>query len=301
MRPQRLLAPVLVISIVSISTAAPLIKLCDDAAPAVIAAARMGIATVVLVPIAGVMRGRRLIAIPRRSVRPIVLAGLFLGAHFFFWISSLKYTSVLSSVVIVTTNPIFVALASRFLFKERVGLGLVYGIGCAIVGGVLIALSDGSGVSGVGGNGEMLYGDLLALCGAVMASCYLLTGRRVRRDVDTLSYILPVYMIAAFLLCAIVLLLGETVLELRGSTYVYLVLLAIVPQLVGHSAFNWALRHLSATFIAICILGEPVGACVFAYFIVDESITVMQVVGGTLILAGIFLAAKAQTKRSAAA
>ncbi|MFH1419357.1 MAG: DMT family transporter [Planctomycetota bacterium] len=290
---RRLLAPVLVISIVSISTAAPLIKLCDDAAPAVIAAARMGLATVLLVPIAGVMRGRRLIAIPRRSVWPIVLGGLFLGAHFYFWISSLKYTSVLSSVVIVTTNPIFVALASRVLFKERVGLGLVYGIAFAIVGGALIAFSDAGGESGT------LHGDLLALCGAVMASCYLLTGRRVRRDVDTFSYILPVYMIAALLLCAIVLVCGETVLGLHRSTYVYLALLAIVPQLVGHSAFNWALRHLSATFIAMCILGEPIGACIFAHFIVDEAITAMQVVGGSLILAGIFLAARAQTGRSA--
>jgi drug/metabolite transporter (DMT)-like permease len=270
-----------------ISSAAVLIRLCDDAGAAAIAAARMGIATLVLLPVAAA-RGRRILSIPPHCRGFILLSGIFLAAHFYLWMSSLKQTSVMSSVVIVTTNPIFVGLASYFLFKERVGSGLCLGILLAAVGGAVIALSD------THTGPTSLRGDGLSLCGALMASCYLLVGRKVRRDVDTLPYILPVYGIAAILLCAVAAGQRESWWEYRATTYVYLVLLALGPQLLGHSTLNWGLRHLSATFIAVCILAEPVGATLLAYFLLDEKIDLLQGIGAVLILAGIFLAAKAQ-------
>ncbi len=274
--------------IVVISTAAILIKLCDDAPAAVIAAGRMTTAAIVLLPVGFATRGRRLVAVPRHCRPYIALGGVFLAAHFFFWMASLKHTSVASSVVIVTTNPLFIGLASYFLFKERIGRGLVVGIILAIVGGALVAVSDTQAGAG------SLRGDLLSLLGAIMASCYLLTGRRVRREVDTLSYILPVYGIAAILLCALAVARGELFIGYSSATYLWLVLLGLGPQLVGHSTLNWGLKRLSATFIAICILGEPIGASVLAYFVLGEKATSLQVAGGVLILAGIFLAARAQ-------
>lgn len=283
-----LMPVVLAVSILAISTAALFIKLCDDAGPVVIAAARMGIAAVALFPVAGVVHGRSLVRLPPGSVGYVVLGGIFLAAHFYFWISSLKLTSVLSSVVIVTTNPIFVGIASYLLFKERAGRRLVAGIALAAVGGGLIAMADAGAAAG------SLHGDVLSLCGAVMASCYLLVGRHVRRNVDTLSYILPVYAIAAAVLVAVAAVKGESAFGYRPSTYVYFLLLGLVPQVIGHSAFNWALRHLSATFIAVCILGEPVGASLFAFFVLKESVTPAQAVGSCLILTGIFLAARSQ-------
>jgi drug/metabolite transporter (DMT)-like permease len=155
----------------------------------------------------------------------------------------------------------------------------------------MIVLSDVGSASG------SARGDLLSLGGAVMASCYLITGRRVRKEVDTLSYILPVYTIAAVLLLGITLAKGEAFTGYQRTTYICFVLLAAGPQLIGHSTLNWALHHLSATFVALCILGEPIGASLFAYFLLDEDVTLLQLSGGTLILIGIFLAARGQTNR----
>jgi len=283
-----LLTVVLGFGIVVISTAAILIKLCEDAPAAVIAAGRMTTAALVLLPIGFATRGRRLVEVPRHCRPYLVLGGVFLAAHFFFWMASLKHTSVASSVVIVTTNPLFIGVASFFLFKERIGRGLVFGIILAIAGGALVALSDTQAGAG------SLRGDLLSLLGAIMASCYLLTGRKVRREVDILSYILPVYGTAAVLLCALAVARGELLVHYNPATYLWLVLLGLGPQLVGHSALNWGLKHLSATFIAVCILGEPIGASVLAYFLLGERATALQIAGGGLILTGIFLAARAQ-------
>jgi drug/metabolite transporter (DMT)-like permease len=285
-----LLYAALAVGVGAISTAAVFIKRCDDASPAVIAAARLGIAAALLPPICRLTRGRWAMALPRHCVWPVALAGLFLGAHFFFWITSLRHTSVLSSVVIVTTNPVFVGIASMLLLKERLGGRLIGAIVLAAAGGAVIALSDRRSDPGT------LYGNFMSLCGAVMASCYLLMGRRVRREVDVLAYILPVYGIAAGVLCLAAAVVawsrGEDVLGYRSGTYVYFVLLAVVPQLVGHSALNWALRHATATLVAVCILGEPIGATVLAWWLLDERIGGWQAAGGALILGGIYLAAR---------
>jgi drug/metabolite transporter (DMT)-like permease len=283
----RLLPLVLLTGVLAISTAALFIKQCDDASPAVIAAARMGIAAFVLTPLTLAVRGRRSIRLPHGSLRPILLAGLCLGAHFFFWITSLKHTSVLSSVVIVTTNPIFVGLASYLFLKERLHGGLIAGIVLAAAGGGVISLSDAGGQTGT------LYGNFMSLCGAIMASSYFLIGRKVRGQVDILSYIVPVYSVAAGVLIVLATFSGDNVLGYRPATYVYFVLLALVPQLIGHSCLNWALGHASATIVAICILGEPIGASVLAFLVLREPVSGVQLIGGGLILAGIALSLRA--------
>jgi drug/metabolite transporter (DMT)-like permease len=288
-----LLPLVLILGVVSISTAAIFIKLCADAPAVVIAAARLGIASVLLVPGAAAVRGRRLFHLPRRHLKHLLLAGLFLAAHFLLWITSLKHTSVLSSVVIVTTNPIFVGIASYVLFKERPAAALILAIVIAGAGGALIALSD---VQQTGGS---LYGDALALGGAVMASCYFLVGRRVRRDVHFLSYVTPVYATAAVVLIATAAATGYSFTGYASSTYLYFVLLAVVPQLLGHSSLNWALRYVTATVVAVVVLGEPVGSSILAYVFLHESVTPMQVFGGGLILVGIFVAVRSPREHPA--
>ncbi len=299
MKRHPLLPWVLTVGVLSISTAAVLIKLCGDAAPVVIAAARLGIATLVLGPIAWGVRRRHLFELSRDQLLYVGLAGVFLGAHFFFWITSLKYTSVLSSVVIVTTNPIFISIASYFLFREKPSRGLVGGIVIAVVGGGLIALSD-AGTAGLAAEGSApmvvrgspLYGDVMALAGAVMASCYFLVGRRVRGEVHILTYLTPVYGVAAVVLVAATVVTGRRFSGYDGSTYLYFVLLAVVPQLLGHGALNWALRYVSATTVAVFVLGEPIGSTVLAGVALHERVTPLQVWGGVLILVGIFLAVR---------
>lgn len=280
--------PALVVGILSISSASIFIKLSIDAPALVIAAARMAIATLVLLPILTATRGGRLLKLPSSQIKFVALAGVMIAAHFAFWITSLKHTSVLSSVVLVTTNPLFVGIGSYVFFKERINRGLVLGILLGAAGGVLITLSDARGAPG------SVYGNLLSLGGAIMMSGYLMIGRRVRRDVDALSYLLSVNGIAAVLLCAAVAVVGQSPLGYRTTTYVYFLLLGIVPQLIGHGVLNYALKHVTATLIAVCILGEPVGATLFAYFFLHEPIAGLQAAGGGLILAGIFVSARSQ-------
>jgi len=270
------------LGLISICTASILVKLCPDAPAVVIASARLGIASVILLPGAVTVKGWRLFHIPWEDLRFILLSGLFLSGHFLFWIASLKYTSVLSSVVIVASNPIFVGVASYLLFRERIHRYLALGILSGSVGGIIIALSDFHQGAG------FVWGDLLSLGGAVMASSYLLVGRKVRKKLDLLSYITPVYGVTALILLAVVLISGKGFSGYSQSTYLYFLLLAVFPQLIGHSSLNWSLRYITATTVAVLILIEPVGSGILAYFFLGEGVSLMQGVGSILILAGIF-------------
>ena len=287
MRRHPSLAIALVVGVVSISTAALFVRqAAQEAAPSLIAAGRMAGATILLAGSTFIFPRRHSVQVPRGCRRPIVWAGLFLGAHFYFWITSLSHTSVLSSVVIVTTNPIFVGLASYLFLKEPLHRSLVIGIVLAAFGGAMIALADAAGRPG------SLYGNFLSLCGAIMESCYLLIGRRVRRQVDNLSYILPVYAVAALLLVVVASPHIADVVRLRPATFAYIALLAIIPQLIGHSCLNWALGYASATIVAVCIVGEPLGASVLAWAVLKEQIGLWQAVGAGFILAGIFFSTR---------
>jgi drug/metabolite transporter (DMT)-like permease len=137
---------------------------------------------------------------------------------------------------------------------------------------------------------EAFLGDGLALLGAVMASGYFLVGRKMRKGQDLLSYIFPVYSTAALVLILFSLLFRQPFWGYSPTTYLLLILLALVPQLIGHTTFNWALKYLPASMVAVTILGEPVGSTILAYFILGERLTTWKVLGGILILAGILIA-----------
>ncbi len=269
-----------------ISFAAIIIKLIP-APTAVIAAYRMAFAALLLLPFA--WRGRADFGkIAGRELLLSLLSGLFLALHFLAWIGSLKFTSVASSVVLVTTNPIFVGLGTRFILRERLGRALLWGIALSVLGGLLIGYTDFQF------GAEELKGDLLALAGAVMASSYFLTGRHVRQRLGLINYIFIVYGLAAAILLCIVFSTAQPLGGYPGEVYLLLFLLALGPQVLGHSTLNWALKYTSAATVAVAILGEPVGSTVLAYFILGEGITLLKALGGLLILAGIYLASRAE-------
>ncbi|OGP75649.1 MAG: hypothetical protein A2V86_17640 [Deltaproteobacteria bacterium RBG_16_49_23] len=271
------------IGIVAISTASIFIKLCD--APAlVIAAYRMTLASLLLLPFAGYRRVWK--GWNGSELRWLILSGTFLALHFAFWISSLKFTSVASSVVLVSTNPLFVGLGAWLFFKEPVGMNLILGITLSILGSGVISFGDMSISS------DALMGDGLALLGAITASGYLLIGRKMRKGQDLFSYIFPVYSAAAIVLIILSLISQKPFFEFSSSTYLYLFLLALVPQLIGHTTFNWALKYLPAPLVAIAILGEPVGSTILAFFVLGEGLTPLKIIGGILIFAGILVALK---------
>jgi drug/metabolite transporter (DMT)-like permease len=259
--------------------------------PAVaIAAIRLTLASLVLAPFAFARARAEWRALNPRDLALAIASGVLLAFHFAFWISSLDYTSVMSSVVFVSTNPLFVGLASVLILRESLKRGTILGIIVAACGGALIGWSD-LGSAGA----ESLQGDLLALAGAVTVSGYLLIGRRLRGHLSLLAYISLVYTTAAIALLVIALAMGTPLLGYSWQAYAFVVLLAAGPQLIGHTSYNYALKYLSATFITVTILAEPIGATLLAIPLLDQTPDITKLIGGALILTGIYFAARGES------
>jgi len=273
--------PVLAVGVVAVSCAAVLIREAD--APAlVIAAYRLGLAAV---PTGALALATGRYRAPREGLMAWpFLAGAFLALHFGFWIASLQQTSVTTSVVLVTTNPLFVGLASPFVLRERVSAATWTGIAIATAGAALMAAED------VGEGMGTLVGDLYALLGAVFGAGYLMMGRLARPRMSWVGYVGTVYPVTAVLLVLAVLVAGEPFTGYSTKTFVMLGLLALVPQLVGHSAINWSLAYVPAALAAVAILGEPVGAAILAALVLEETPSGFEVAGALLVLAGVYRA-----------
>ncbi len=267
-----------------------------------VAAGRLCLAALILLPIA-TWRVRGEIAALRRSDAWLALgAGLFLAVHFASWISSLAYTSVASSSALVATNPLWVGLASLLLFRERLGAARWVGIALTLLGSALIGISD---TGGGGGGANPTLGNLLALLGAIAGSGYFLIGRGLRRRISVLLYIWLVYSAAAVALLLLALFVDHRgdvgqLLAVPPAALLLLLGLAVGPQLLGHTAFNWSLGHISATFIALALLGEPVGSALLAWAIFGETFQSLQLAGFSVLLVGIGVAAIAERQRPAA-
>lgn len=296
---QRSALPYIVLSlgVLIASTAAIMITQAIDLGvePLTVASGRITIAAIILTPIAWVRARHEIRQISRRDYSIALVAGVFLAVHFAAWISSLAYTSVASSTALVTTNPVFVAMATWLIFRERLSFGTWLGVGITVLGSTLVGLSDSA--SGSGAN--PLYGDLLALVGAVTVSGYFLIGRVLRARISILPYIWIVYSSAAAVLLVTTALAGQSLWGLPPTAYVLLLALAIGPQLLGHTAFNWSIKYLSATLVTVGILGEPIGSAIMAFVILRQPVQPLQLLGGAVLLIGIAVAALAerQTRR----
>ena len=289
------------------STAAIFIRFAQyEGAPSiVIAAARLTIASLLLAPFALTRYKLYLHQLSRREWILALLSGIFLALHFATWITSLEYTTVASSAVLVSTAPLWVAILAPLVLREKVGPATLVGLALAMTGGVVVGLSDACAwQAGALSCSPMraffsrtaFLGDFLALAGAWMASGYMLVGRKLRVKMELVPYIFVVYGMAAAVLLVIMLGLGESPLGLPPLAYLWFLLLALVPQLFGHTTFNWALKYLPASFVSVTLLGEPVGSTVLAYFIFQEQPGWVKIGGAVLILAGIWLAARGEKK-----
>jgi drug/metabolite transporter (DMT)-like permease len=201
----------------------------------------------------------------------------------------LKLTSVASSVTLVSTTPLFAAIFSHLWLKEASNSKIAGGILLTVIGSVIVAGAD------FGLSRQALLGDLLAVLGALMATGYLLTGRFVRRSLGLTAYIFSVYGAAAVLLLIFCLIAGAPLTGFSGETYVIFFLLALFPQLIGHSTFNWALKFLSATVVAVLILGEPIGATFLAFLLLGEAVSGFKAVGLLVLGCGILMCSLAVT------
>lgn len=274
---------VLLIGILAVSGASILIKLCD--APAmVIASYRLAISSLFFLAIAAAKKTNPVAVFSRYDFRLAFLSGLFLCLHFATWITSLKFTSVANSVILVCTAPIFVAIGSYLILKERINRAVIVGIAISTVGIITLSFNE-PGIAENAGRGNAL-----ALLGAIGGAGYFVIGRKLRVRIDTLSYVSVVYSVTALLLLTITLLFGFEISGHQPITYLLLFLIALVPQVIGHTSFNWALKYVSATMVALVTLGEPIGASLLAFFILGEKITAFQAIGGSLVLTGVGIA-----------
>jgi drug/metabolite transporter (DMT)-like permease len=278
----------------------------DGAPSLVIAAYRLTMAALILLPIVLWRHRDELRRLTRRDLLMVSASGAFLGAHFGTWISSLAYTTVANSVVLVSTAPLFVALIAALFLRERLTRPVQIGLAVALMGSVIVGVSDacrpqtGCPPPGEFLRGEDFLGDMLALAGAVTVAAYLIIGRSVRARMSLLVYIFLTYGSAALVLCASVLIGGLPLTGFAPQAFVWLILLALVPQLIGHSSYNWALKYLPATFVSVTVLGEPIGSTALAILLLGERPTALKIIGGVLILSGIFIAAWRASEKSAA-
>ena len=275
--------------VLAVSTGAIFARLAE--APAlVIAAYRVGLASLILAPIAWWQVRDELLGLEKKEYLLAGLAGLFLALHFSTWISSLNYTSVANSVVLVNTNPIWVGVLTPLISKDRLSWMTKVGIVVSVIGGVIIGFGD------FATGGQALWGDFLALLGSVCAAMYLLLGRNLRQKLSLLAYIVLCYGSAAIILWSLVFALHLPAIGFSPGTYWAFVGMAVISQIIGHSSYNWALKWFSASLIAVSLLGEPIGATILAYIIFGETLTWTKFVGGTLILAAIYLAARGEKR-----
>ena len=211
-----------------------------------------------------------------------IASGVALGAHFGFWISSLDYTSVAASVVLVSTQPVFVAVLAYLLFGESTTPLSFLGILIALAGTAVIAFDKTIGSAA-------FFGNVLALIGAVTVAVYVLIGRSSRTGgVGVLPYSIMVYSAAAATLLPVALILDVRLWGYSGETWFWLAAITAGPQLLGHTVFNWALRYVEASVISGTILAEPVVAALLAWLVLSERPGLLTLVGGAVVLAGLY-------------
>jgi drug/metabolite transporter (DMT)-like permease len=249
-----------------------------------LAASRLTVASIILIP---AWRNFQAIKLSSQAYYYAIGAGFCLALHFAAWITSLSFTSIAASTTLVTTNPLWVTLLSWLWLKEKPNRLTIIGMIVALIGGGLIAL--GGDITKTGNNS--LFGNCLALIGAVLVSLYLLLGREAqKRGLGISSYIIIVYSAAAIILLPFPIILDINYFQYPWQVYLYILLMAIFSQLIGHTSINWALKRLSPTIVTLAILFEPIGASFLGFLIFQEVPSAFVMLGGLILLVGVSIA-----------
>ncbi len=268
----------LLISILAVSISSIMIKF-SDTPTSVAGMYRLFISVVILLAFVP-WKMLRSVDMNKKEWSIVILAGLFLGLHFLFWMESLVYTSVASSMVILSLQPLFVMIGSYFLFKEQANLLTVFCLIVALFGSIIIAWGD------IGISKEALIGDGLSLIGTLFVSAYLLAGQKVSRKLDANVYSIFVFFIGGIIMLIYNLLNNYSLIDYNSSEWTYFLLLAIIPTIFGQCIFNLLLKSIGATTVSVGIIGEPVLAIILAYLLLGETISLFQFLGGMMTLFG---------------
>ncbi|GGD27265.1 DMT family transporter [Pontibacillus salipaludis] len=282
----------IVIGVLSVSTAAVFVKLAATAPASIIAQYRLLFAVLLMAPFVLTKHRKEFKSITKRDWILSIAAGVFLAFHFILWFESLNYTSVASSVVLVTLQPIFAFIGTFLFFKERFTAGAILSMLIAITGSVVISWGDFQ-ISGLA-----LLGDILALLGAMMVTGYFLLGQTVRKRLSLMTYTFVVYGISTITLFIYNIILQNPFFGYPSQYWMIFLALAIIPTFLGHTLFNWSLKWLSTSTISMSIVFEPVGASLLAYVILGETISWTQWLGGMIVIVGLSLFIYSTSKKS---
>ena len=262
-----------------------------------IALYRLALASLILVPFVLANRAS-VLALSRKEVLGMMGVGAILATHFTLWIGSLKLegvsVSVASSVILVTSHPLMVGLLSHFVLKERLNAWMALGIGLGFSGVVVIAFADSSARS------ASLVGDLLAFLGGVAAGFYFLAGRRLRQRIPLIAYAFVVYVTATGVLFLYALVLRESLVPVGDvpREMILFLAMALIPQIGGHTLYNWSLRWIPAPVVSLSLVGEPIGSSLLAWVLLSQVPGIAVGIGGAFALAGIYLTAMGQGNRT---
>ncbi|MCR8631985.1 DMT family transporter [Paenibacillus radicis (ex Xue et al. 2023)] len=278
----------LCISILAIAISSIMIK-SSNTPPSVAGMYRLYITVLIMLPFVS-WKKLRLIRLTKYDWLLVLFAGFFLGLHFLFWMESLSYTSVASSMVILTLQPLFVMIGSYFIFKERVNKLMVLCMITAIFGSIIIAWGD------IGVSREALIGDTFSLLGTISISAYMLAGQKVSHKIPTNIYSVIAFFIGGSVMLIYSLMNHFSLIDYSSSDWMYFLLLALIPTIFGHFIFNLLLKSIGATTVSVGVIGEPVLAIILAYFILGEAVSSFQILGGlfTIVGMGFYFGAKSK-------
>lgn len=283
----------LFIAILSVSASSIMIK-SSDTPTAVAGMYRLYLSAIIMLPFVP-WKTLRSSKLDSKDWRSVFLAGLLLGLHFLFWMESLVYTSVASSMVILALQPLFVMIGSYYMFRERASVLTVLCLVAALVGSLIIAWGD------IGVSREALIGDGLSLIGTILVSAYMLVGQKVSQKINANLYSVVVFFIGGSVLLVYSLLNNLSLTNYNTSDWTYFLLLAIIPTIFGQYVFNLLLKSIGATTVSVGIIGEPVLAIMLAYLFLGETISAFQFVGGMITLLGMLIYFWLQTLKYSAA
>lgn len=270
------------IAVLSISFASIFIKWSEAHALA-IAAYRLGFATLILLLPTLLLNRKELFHLSSREVMVLAAVGVALAFHFGFWISSLKYTSVANSVILVSTHPILIAMISHYYIGEKITYAAGTGVAVAVIGMVIIGLSD------LTSSPETMIGDFLALLGMFALATYLLSGRRIRQKTSVLPYVFVVYGVATMCLFIGCFVFNVPLFPYPRREWILFLALAIIPMILGHTLYNWTLKYVTTLVVSMSILGEPIISAALAFLLLGEVPSHWVILGGGMVLVGIYL------------
>ena len=287
----------LFISIISVSFASIFIVSIQNDVPSLsIAFYRLFFTTILIIPFVFFRKKTReeLFNLKRSTFYIMVIIGVILAAHFALWITSLKLTSVASSVILVTAHPLLVGPVSHFLFKEKLSFVNAFGIVLSVSGVFILIYGNYGFTSGL----DTLEGNILAVLGGVAAGFYILGGRKIRKTVSVSSYAFVVYSIGTIVLFFICLFFNSPIYNFDLDDYMIILLMAVVAGIFGHTLYNWTLEHVRASLASVVLLGEPLGSTLLAFMIpwINQIPSQYTMLGGGIILIGIYFTSRNMDK-----